>query len=528
MKHIIKIATAACLVLSVTWNVFGAVNTNAASWAVEGVQKAFQSGIVPEELLMKATDAISREDFCKIAVDFYEKVTGEKAAVLHGDNPFRDTSTLEVVFAVKKDMISGIEHNMFYPDEALTREQMAAIIYNTLKSCDIEMAVNSEPVVFKDVLQDSYAFTPIQYLLEKGIVSGYEENLYQPKNKVTVQEAIIAFHHAYEAFQSGKLKRAENPTIAAPVTADSSNNTTEQQKPAVEQQKEQGLKNSPAESKTGNDEKKSVEDNRTITINGKAVRMGDNIQDLKKVWGEPDRIDKNGYNHDRYVYLNGYADLFMVTVVEDKVTEIYTGSKNFKYGTIAVGQKVDDINNLKYWDKNGNKVELATNSNDFTAFVHLDNDQLIDGIMMQDVMYESNLDKRYNQNFESSTVLELYDLINSIRVRNGQSILKVDEAVAAAATKHCFNMSKFNFIAYNDQLGKTPFDRIKDTGLNFAMAAETVGKYEGDAISIYHELISNIGKKSNLLNIGFDHIGIGVYIENYSIYATTDLYRAVQ
>ncbi|NLK36475.1 MAG: hypothetical protein GX299_00090 [Epulopiscium sp.] len=456
-----------------TVSAWAGITTNASQWAITAVEKGYQSGVVPKELLNHATQEITRKEFCDIAIGFYEKAT-ETHLKPKGKSPFEDENSPNAIIAYELGIMNGISKTKFNPQGKLTREQMAMIIYNTVKAANLKLEKGTASVKLSDINQlGANSKEAIYALYQAGIISGYNGK-YNPQNNVTVQEGISAFVKAYEIF-TGKILESSN------ITQD------------------------------------------TVWIQEKAITFGDSIASLKKVWGEPDRIYENAYGQQRYVYCNDYHDLFMVSVVEGHIVEVYTGSSSFQYQGISGKQKNAVVDNLKYLDKKLNRIELKNDNLD--AYVLLDNEGGVDGILLRSKKYRSEYKKRFSAKFGKDMGLELFDLINAARIEKGQEPYQWSEKAATIAAKHSFDMKKNRYLGYNDANGATPFDRMTQGGISYTMAAETIAKADGDAIMVFHEWMSNIGTRSNILSSGFTNCGIGIEIENYSVYVTADFFN---
>jgi predicted RND superfamily exporter protein len=66
------------------------------SWAVAEIDKATESGLVPESLRGEYKSNITREEFSEAAVKLYEALSG-KEGVSQGGNPFTDTENTKVL-----------------------------------------------------------------------------------------------------------------------------------------------------------------------------------------------------------------------------------------------------------------------------------------------------------------------------------------------------------------------------------------------------------------------------------------------
>ena len=92
-----------------------------------------------------------------------------------------------IAAAFKSGHMVGVEGGSFMPDEVLTREQAATLI------CRIAGVPYKSPKngIFSDVEPDSWSSDAIYALHAAGIIKGYEDGTYRPKEAVTREEMAI-------------------------------------------------------------------------------------------------------------------------------------------------------------------------------------------------------------------------------------------------------------------------------------------------------------------------------------------------
>ena len=67
---------------------------------------------------------------------------------------------------------------------------------------------------------------------------------------------------------------------------------------------------------------------------------------------------------------------------------------------------------------------------------------------------------------------------------------------------------------------------MNDTGVTFNFAAETISKVSGDVFDVMGDIMSNVGKRGNILGTSMDKAGVGVGSESLNIYVTIDMYKS--
>ena len=566
MKWFFKMGMATALAVSMTTNAFAQVQTNASQWAVESMQRAYQLHIVSEDVLLHATDVITRREFTEMAVQFYETVTGEAVNIENIHNPFWDTDQPEIIFAYDKGIISGKTEHIFEPDSPLTREQMAILLVRMLEKSGVTLPQEQEEIVFKDIDQLEEGVKPyIKAIQQAGIMSGFEGE-FSPFRNVTIEEAVVAFTAIYEKrvseeeiveqteYESDQSQPADStatdqqptdstaadqqPTDSTAADQQPTDSTAADQQPtdstAADQQPadsaaadQQPADSAAADQQPADSAATNQQSYEGIVIDGKTISIGESISQLKQDWGEPDRIDQNSYSLERYVYINDYEHFFMVSVKEDKVAEIFTNDMSFQYLDITGKMDYADMKNVKYMDLQNFRVELEDEGND--TYVLLNKDYQAAGILIRSNEYKNGLELRYSTQFLENFETEIMDIINSARVQNGAGVLQSDDKAKNVAYYHSWDMSKNNYVGYTNPEGQNPFDRMTEGGVNYNTAGESVVKIQGgDAIDVYHQWIMEAGTRTNILNPDMTHYGLAAFDSNFTLYVTLDLFTPAQ
>ncbi len=90
--------------------------------------------------------------------------------------------------SVKKAVNLGITQGAdgkFMPNDYITREQLAVMVYRAVKTDE-----KTETISFEDAdTVSEYAKDAVAYLYDSGIITGYEDNTFRPQNPVTRAEA---------------------------------------------------------------------------------------------------------------------------------------------------------------------------------------------------------------------------------------------------------------------------------------------------------------------------------------------------
>lgn len=103
-----------------------------------------------------------------------------------------------IAWAAAKGIVSGYDNGLFGPDDAITREQLATILYRyaQYKGLDVSVGEDTNILSYNDALDISeYAVPAMQWLCGEGIMSGSDGNLMPMGNATRAQ--VAAFLHRF-------------------------------------------------------------------------------------------------------------------------------------------------------------------------------------------------------------------------------------------------------------------------------------------------------------------------------------------
>ena len=124
-------------------------------------------------------------------------VVGMVKSTVHA-NSFNDVPTgmyySEAVFDfAERGIVGGVGNNNFAPNQYVTRGAVAKIIVGLL-GLDVS---NVPPSNFKDVPTTHMFYKEISMLKSKGIINGYENNMFLPSKTISREEATVIISKAF-------------------------------------------------------------------------------------------------------------------------------------------------------------------------------------------------------------------------------------------------------------------------------------------------------------------------------------------
>lgn len=109
-------------------------------------------------------------------------------AMTFKDIPAGDWYTEAVRWAAEKELVNGYSAEAFGPHDALTREQLAAILCRYAKYKGLDTAAGETTILrgYKDTLEIAdWAIKPLRWAVAAGIIKGTGEDTLSPKSQAT-------------------------------------------------------------------------------------------------------------------------------------------------------------------------------------------------------------------------------------------------------------------------------------------------------------------------------------------------------
>lgn len=91
--------------------------------------------------------------------------------------------------AYENDIINGMSENYFCPQDNITRQDMAVVIYNAASKKTNISAVT--PSFIDNTSISDYAKDAVGALSANGIISGFEDNSFRPRENATRAQAAV-------------------------------------------------------------------------------------------------------------------------------------------------------------------------------------------------------------------------------------------------------------------------------------------------------------------------------------------------
>lgn len=176
----------------VTQDFIDFIDVNKNDWFYKAVKYVAENKITQgtEKSKFSPYDIVTRGQFITMLCRAYN------LPQMQGDN-FADCGntwyTGYLATAKQMGISKGVGNNLFFPESAITREEMVTLLYNYLGNEDA-VANCSTDFIDKNEMSE-WAVDAIGYAKKNGIIQGKENNLFKPKDTATRAELAQIFYN---------------------------------------------------------------------------------------------------------------------------------------------------------------------------------------------------------------------------------------------------------------------------------------------------------------------------------------------
>lgn len=158
--------------------------------------------LIPAELQNRdLTKAITRAEFCAVAVQLYEQMGGKVLDAANLTTPFTDTSLDTVKKAYALGITNGVTPTTFDPYTNISREQLATMLTRVYKSLSLPgwtlpndgqytLDYTGVTPFADDGYISAYAKPSVYFMVKNGVINGLTPTTFGPRNVTSAQTAI--------------------------------------------------------------------------------------------------------------------------------------------------------------------------------------------------------------------------------------------------------------------------------------------------------------------------------------------------
>lgn len=178
-------------------------------WAKPHVKRATDMGWLIEDIFSGDLQRdMRREDFCVLAEHMLGTCGIDTAALSLGIPPFSDTQNQSVNALYRLGIVKGKTSVEFAPQDSITREEAAAILYRMCKVLEIKdvyMDYRLSGYMFADTESFSdWATESIYNIYLHGVMQGIGDDFFDPKSPYSMEQAITTMIRLYDKKEAEK------------------------------------------------------------------------------------------------------------------------------------------------------------------------------------------------------------------------------------------------------------------------------------------------------------------------------------
>ncbi|MFJ7677618.1 CAP domain-containing protein [Peribacillus sp. NPDC046944] len=302
---------------------------------------------------------------------------------------------------------------------------------------------------------------------------------------------------------------------------------------------------------TINEKNPHMEKDEVMAKEGLAITIGKNIKEVKKEFGEPDRIDMSAYGYDWWIYNKDYNDYFQLAMENGKVVSAYGIGDNVNISPFKIGQSIDAIYSSLYIEPTvdieaGDSVyrfELSEEDMNMRPLIELGDIHvqlyldkfsgtvssvrfLDDSTLLKQQPYEltyhgslvpvKDLSEEEWTNVRVGNERQIFDIANIMRSRFDLKPLNWNDSIAKIAY---LNSQEMKGTQEETQVSETKgdlADRLKAGNIQYSAAGENIAANYVDAAAVMEGWLNSEGHRETMLSEEFTDLGVGVYKKYYT------------
>ena len=278
-----------------------------------------------------------------------------------------------------------------------------------------------------------------------------------------------------------------------------------------------------------------------LEIETMGIRIGDSSAAVQQVLGEPNHREETVYGCQWWVYNRDPLNYIQVEIEDGIVAALYLYGNEWSFGPIKAGDKLQKLNNFFVLaesftaDKNMKPYKFPrptllypdllvsfyhdTGAGDALIALRLERLETARERVASFLRFRyaaggdrSGMDEETMRQAEAADELQLFDLVNVMRAKEGLPPLEWHEGASRTALGHSLEMYIFRYFDHTSPVtGKTLPQRLDDEMVPFRIAAETLCRGQIDAPEAFHDLINSPEHRKAVLDAAYQFAGVGVY-----------------
>lgn len=278
---------------------------------------------------------------------------------------------------------------------------------------------------------------------------------------------------------------------------------------------------------------------KSVTVKGKTISLGTTVKALDKKLGKYKASYSEPTGLKAYVY-NKTSGRFVIAYTKgSKVVGFFILGKSYKTPYAKSGMKQADLKKKgfkadSWWSV---KSESGYVNNTYAGFERVgsqvDEQEFIDYwgnkktyaakvyLSKYSVYFNDwGVEKKNSSKIRTGLEKETYYVTNAFRDYMGVKKLSYSDKVAKVARAHSADMASNNYFDHYSLDGRSPFDRMRNGGINYAWAGENIAAGQNCGVNFVLAWVCSQGHRNNMKHKEFKYLGVGYASKSSSTYGT--------
>lgn len=167
-------------------------DVSSSAWYADAVEYVVSNGVMngTGDTTFEPDAALSRSMMVQVLYNMENKPAASDAAFIDvADNAWYADA---VAWAAENKIVNGVEENQFAPDDNITREQMAAILYRYAQYKGQDVSARADMNAYTDFAEiSSYAEPMLAWAVSEGLITGSSDTTLSPAGNATRAEVAV-------------------------------------------------------------------------------------------------------------------------------------------------------------------------------------------------------------------------------------------------------------------------------------------------------------------------------------------------
>lgn len=111
----------------------------------------------------------------------------------------------------------------------------------------------------------------------------------------------------------------------------------------------------------------------------------------------------------------------------------------------------------------------------------------------------------------TNQAIEVLDLVNKERAKNGLKALVLDNQLTSVANKKARDMADKGYFSHTSPTYGSPFEMLQQFGINYRSAGENIAGGQKTSQQVMEDWLNSSGHRANILNANYSKLGVGFY-----------------